>query len=154
MLIMGNFFGRFAEAFEIIIQPGNYVRLDEELVNGLKDLIAYDVGRDLHAKVEPDEIRAIAGDMIRFGMQYQWTSTENLRAWQNLTPRQRDVAVCVCLGYTNAKIANKLMISSSTVKTHIRNVLGKFKVGGKLELKGMLRDWDFSGWIFEHEYGE
>jgi len=151
---MGYVLDRFVEALEIIIRPGNYVRLDEELVSGLEDLIAHDVGHDPHEEVGSDEIRAIAGDMIRFGMQYQWTSTENLRAWKNLTPRQRDVAVCVCMGYTNTEIANKLMISSSTVKTHIRNVLGKFKVGGKLELKGMLRDWDFSGWVFEHEFRE
>ena len=151
---MNGVFNRFMEAVEIVFRPGNYVPLDEELVNGLKDLIAYDVGRNPKEEVDSEEIRAIAGDMIRFGMQYQWTSTENLKAWKTLTPRQRDVAVCVCLGYTNAEIANRLMISCSTVKTHIRNVLVKFKVGGKLELKGMLRDWDFSGWIFEHEYKE
>lgn len=151
---MSYIFNRFSEAIEIVFRPGNYVRLDEDLVSGLKDLIAYDVGRDPEEEVESEEIRMIAGDMIRFGMQYRWTSSENLESWKNLTPRQRDVAVCVCLGYTNAEIANKLMISGSTVKTHIRNVLGKFKVGGKLELKGMLKDWDFSGWIFEHEYKE
>jgi DNA-binding CsgD family transcriptional regulator len=151
---MNGVFNRFMEAIEIVFRPGNYVPLDEGLVSGLKELIAYDVGRDPKEEVDSEEIRAIAGDMIRFGMQYQWTSTENLKAWKNLTPRQRDVAVCVCLGYTNAEIANRLMISCSTVKTHIRNVLGKFKVGGKLELKGMLRDWDFSGWIFDHEYKE
>lgn len=147
-------FGRFAEAFEIIFQPGQYVRLDDELVRGLRDLISCDVGREPQEEVRSDEVRAIARDMIRFGMRYQWTTTDNLKAWQDLTPRQRDVAVCVCLGYTNAEIASKLMISSSTVKTHIRNILGKFKVGGKLELKGILRDWDFSGWIFEHELGD
>lgn len=149
---MNGVFNRLMEAFEIVFRPGNYVPLGEDLVSGLKDLIAHDVGRDPAEEVDSEDIRAIAGDMIRFGMQYQWTSTENLKAWKNLTPRQRDVAVCVCLGYTNAEIANRLMISCSTVKTHIRSVLGKFKVGGKLELKGMLRDWDFSGWIFEHEY--
>ena len=151
---MRSVFSRFTKAFEIIIRPGHYIRLDEELLRGLEDLVAYDVGRDPHEDVRSDEIRAIAGDMIRFGMRYQWTTKDNLMAWQKLTPRQRDVAVCVCLGYTNAAIANKLMISSSTVKTHIRNVLGKFKVDGKLELKGMLRDWDFSGWVFDHEYAE
>lgn len=151
---MSYLLDRFAEAIDIVFRPGNYVRLDEDLVSGLKDLIAYDVGRDPKEEVESEEIRMIAGDMIRFAMQYRWTSSENLKYWKNLTPRQRDVAVCICLGYTNAEIANRLMISGSTVKTHIRNVLGKFKVGGKLELKGMLKDWDFSGWIFEHEYKE
>jgi DNA-binding CsgD family transcriptional regulator len=148
---MCSVLNRFVKALKLILRPGQYMRLDEDLTRGLKDLIANDVGRDPQGKISSDEVCAIAGEMIRFGMQYQWTSINNLRAWQDLTPRQRDIAVCVCLGYTNAEIASKLMISSSTVKTHIRNVLSKFDVGGKLELRGVLKDWDFSGWVFEHE---
>ncbi|MGW8250801.1 MAG: LuxR C-terminal-related transcriptional regulator, partial [Anaerolineales bacterium] len=39
-----------------------------------------------------------------------------------------------------------LMISPETVKTHIRNVLSKFKLHSKHELRENLIDWDFSAW--------
>jgi DNA-binding NarL/FixJ family response regulator len=56
------------------------------------------------------------------------------------------VAALVCLGYTNKVIAKKLVVATSTVKTHIRHILRKFGLNGKLELKGVLREWDFSAW--------
>jgi DNA-binding NarL/FixJ family response regulator len=45
------------------------------------------------------------------------------------------------------------VISTSTVKSHIRNVLMKFGLNGKLELKTVLDDWDFSQWDDAWELG-
>jgi DNA-binding NarL/FixJ family response regulator len=128
---------RFGEALEILIRPGQYVRLDEEMASALQDLA-------------PEErvasVRQIAVDMLRFSLNYQWTSRENMQAWEKLTPREQEVAAYVCLGYTNRQIAQKMVIAPSTVKTHVRNLLRKFRLHGKLELRGVLKDWDFGPW--------
>lgn len=51
-----------------------------------------------------------------------------------------------CLGYTNHQIAAKLGVSHTTIKTHIRNILTKFQLHGKGELRMALQDWDFREW--------
>lgn len=70
--------------------------------------------------------------------------SENLRHWEELSQRQQQVAALACLGYTNAEIALKLNISLTTVKTHMREILRKFDVRGRHQLRYMLRRWDFS----------
>ena len=64
--------------------------------------------------------------------------------WETLTPREKCVAALGCLGYTNNQIAQRLTISQNTVKTHVRNVLRKFKLHSKDELRQYLNEWDFS----------
>jgi len=132
---------RFSEAFEILVRPERYVRLDDELARNLQELV-----REVEGNGKQMAVRRAAADILRFGMTCQWASEENLLAWEALTPREQEVAALVCRGYSNREIAQKLVIAVSTVKTHIRSVLRKFRVNGKLELKGVLKDWDFSGW--------
>jgi DNA-binding CsgD family transcriptional regulator len=43
-------------------------------------------------------------------------------------------------------MAARLHISVETVKTHISNVLIKFNLHGKAELRQALSSWDFSEW--------
>jgi DNA-binding CsgD family transcriptional regulator len=135
-------FKRFAEAFEVIVRPRQYVRLDDNLARALRDMVRADGGNGL----EIMNVRRIAVDMIYYGLRYQWTNRENILAWEQLTAREKEVAACVCLGYSNRQISRRLVIAPSTVKTHVRNVLRKFRLNGKLELKGVLKDWDFSEW--------
>ena len=51
-----------------------------------------------------------------------------------------------CLGYTNRQIASKLPVSPDTVKGYVRQVLVKFNVHSKDELRMQLAQWDFSRW--------
>ena len=67
-------------------------------------------------------------------------------AWENLTPRQKQVTALVCQGYTNRQIAARLKISPETVKTHVRNILYKFNLHRRSELLRTLSGWDFSAW--------
>jgi DNA-binding CsgD family transcriptional regulator len=57
------------------------------------------------------------------------------------------VAALTRLNFTNRQIAARLMITPETAKTHVRNVLRKFDLHSKAELRRALADWDFSAWL-------
>jgi DNA-binding CsgD family transcriptional regulator len=77
----------------------------------------------------------------------RYAAVENFEPWQELTPREKQAAALACLGYTNLEIAERMVISSNTVKTHLRHVLRKFNVNSKSQLREVLAGWDFRGWI-------
>ncbi|MEM8863101.1 MAG: helix-turn-helix transcriptional regulator [Chloroflexota bacterium] len=72
-----------------------------------------------------------------------------LAVWQSLTPREKETAAYICMGYSNQEIGEHMVISQNTVKTHVRNVLSRFKVNSKIELRRLLSSWDFTEWL-EH----
>lgn len=47
---------------------------------------------------------------------------------QTLTPREREIVVCVVKGMTNKEIANTLFLSTHTVITHRRNITKKLQI--------------------------
>ncbi len=54
---------------------------------------------------------------------------------QALTPREREVFRLVAQGCTNAEIAERLVLSEKTVKTHVRNISNKLSLSGKGEMR-------------------
>lgn len=50
-----------------------------------------------------------------------------------LTPREREIVQLMASGATNTKIAEMLVISEGTVKSHVKRVLRKFHVGSRAE---------------------
>lgn len=77
----------------------------------------------------------------------QQQSTRDLWGrWHALSPREQGVTALICLGYTNNEIAVRLGISHTTIKTHVRNILIKYQLHSKTELRIALEDWDFSAW--------
>jgi RNA polymerase sigma factor (sigma-70 family) len=56
-------------------------------------------------------------------------------ALQALTPREREVFHLVAQGCTNAEIAERLVLSETTVKTHVRNISNKLNLSGKGEMR-------------------
>ena len=85
-------------------------------------------------------------DLLAAGLTQYYSSDALLKQWEILSPRERDIAALVCLGYTNKEIGVKLHISPETVKTHLRNVLIKFNLRTRSELRITLKHWDFSAW--------
>jgi DNA-binding NarL/FixJ family response regulator len=91
-------------------------------------------------------IRAIArGEMLlspvaaaRVVQQLSRTRQEKEReadTLQVLTPREREVFFLVAQGCTNAEIAERLVLSEKTVKTHVRNIGNKLTLSSKAEMR-------------------
>jgi DNA-binding CsgD family transcriptional regulator len=107
------------------------------------------LGRSLHELAKQD-LRyedEIAAELLASAIARRLAADENLRRWKGLTPREQEVSALTCLNMTNIEIADRLEISPETVKTHIRNVLSKFNLRSKGELRRNLEDWDFNLWV-------
>jgi len=130
----------------------------ENLFNSRKNSltsVAVPVSRDVLAMLTElaheqglgiEDYLAIAVEEIAI-KRYQSTNV-NVQNWESLSERQQEVAALACLGFTNAEIAEKLDISLETVKTHMKQILRKFKVRGRHQLRYILRKWDFSDFDF------
>ena len=87
-----------------------------------------------------------AHQLLSFAVGEHFMADENLSNWYALTGREKEAAAFTCLGYTNQEIAEKMVISPNTVKSHLRNVLTKFDVNSKAELQVLLATWNFEAW--------
>ena len=63
------------------------------------------------------------------------TQESILKVWQRLSPREKQVALLAARNLTNKGIAYNLTISPETVKTHVRNILNKFSLSSKADLR-------------------
>jgi DNA-binding CsgD family transcriptional regulator len=88
----------------------------------------------------------LAQNLIAAGLSEYYSTDELMQKWEILSARERDVAALVCLGYSNQEIADRLVITTGTVKTHITNLLRKFQLTSRYELRNLLAEWDFSAW--------
>jgi len=84
--------------------------------------------------------------LLAAGLTHYYETEELWKQWESLSPREKEVTALACLGYTNKEIAEKLVISPETVKTHLRNALIKFNMNSKAELRSALQAWDFNAW--------
>jgi two-component system response regulator TtrR len=62
--------------------------------------------------------------------------------WETLTPREKDVARLVRLGWKNNLIADELKIGVRAVETHRLNGFSKMWANNNVELGDMMRDHD------------
>ena len=51
----------------------------------------------------------------------------------SLTPREKEILVLMSQGMSNAEIADRLVVSATTVKTHVGNVLAKLDVRDRVQ---------------------
>ena len=93
-----------------------------------------------------EQLHTLLDDLLTSGLAEQDTRRELLAYWDSLTLREQQVVALICLGYTNRQIAVRLGLSVETVKTHIRNVLLKFRIHSKTDLRLLFSSWDFSEW--------
>ncbi len=117
--------------------PRRSYNLEEDLLQSLQRL----------AEREQRSQDDVAAELLTYALNQRAIDEENLRRWHELTQREQQVAALTCLNFTNREIAIHLVISPETVKTHVRNVLTKFDLHSKAELRKLLKDWDFSDWL-------
>jgi DNA-binding CsgD family transcriptional regulator len=60
--------------------------------------------------------------------------------YSGLTRREREVLTLIAAGRTNREMAERLVVSPETVKTHVRHVLNKFGVARKAEICKMIHN--------------
>ena len=89
----------------------------------------------------------VAADLLSLGLKQHQVNNEHLVHWRMLSPREQQVAALVCLNYSNRQIGACLSISPLTVKTHVRNILHKFELRNKKQLRRALDGWDFHNWL-------
>ena len=111
-------------------------QLEAELRASLQDL----------ANQEQRPVSEVAQDLLHQALETRQADRQAWRAWRELTPRQQEVAALICLGYTTPQIAARLSVSPETVKTHVHNLLEKFSLRTRHELRQALVGWDFSAW--------
>lgn len=88
----------------------------------------------------------VAQDLLTDALLDRQVAEAHLKRWRQLTPRQQQVAALACLNFTNRQIAARLKLSPQTIKAHMRNLLHRFSLHSKAELRQALADWDFSEW--------
>jgi DNA-binding CsgD family transcriptional regulator len=124
-------------AFRSLIFARRVMRPEGKIGRALRDLA-------IRERRPEDEI---AADLLNLAIARRQAAEANLHRWEELTPREQEVSALACLNLTNVEIAECLFISPETVKTHVRNVLYKFNLRRKTELRQMMADWDFSAWV-------
>lgn len=80
------------------------------------------------ARLHPDIAQKLMEQVARQGKQHQHSLPEEL------TSRELEVVQLVAQGRSNQEIAQALVISDKTVKTHISNILGKLQLEDRTQL--------------------
>jgi NarL family two-component system response regulator LiaR len=80
------------------------------------------------ARLHPDIARKLMEQVA------QQASPLRQSQFEDLTEREREVINLVAKGRSNQEIANELVISEKTVKTHVSNILGKLQLEDRTQL--------------------
>lgn len=105
--------------------------LKETPTPGLVDAIEH--VHDGDAVVAPSTTRRLLTHFTRrpdLPVRQNFALTEHLR---DLTTRELDVLRAVASGFSNAEIADRLLISENTVKTHVRRILTKLNLRDRVQ---------------------
>ena len=91
---------------------------EEQLIKAIR------AAREGRSVLAPEAMRALVK---------QATAPNNPDTFEPLTPREEEILTLVAQGMTNPKIAERLVISASTVQFHVHNILTKLQVQTRTE---------------------
>jgi|SRR5687767_10449338 len=83
-------------------------------------------------------------DLVAAGLIQYLAAAELMPKWKSLSTREKDVARLISKGLTNRQIAAYLSLSTETINTHVQNIMRKFEVDSKAELRHILGVVKFS----------
>lgn len=119
--------------------------LDEYVVEALRAGASGFLLKDVPAEDLVTAIRTVSrGDAVvapsitrrlldMFASRFPATDSPTPATLQHLTDREREVLTLVARGYSNAEIAAELVVSETTVKTHVGNVLTKLGLRDRVQ---------------------
>ena len=137
--------------------PGGGRRLARELSHGYlapsgsppRLVLAFDqdLSTELRqaARSRSQSLGELAAELLAFGLEQQAQRARAERTLEALT-RQRQVTWMTAQGQTNRQIAQALVISPETVKTHMRHALAQLGLRSKAELRMLLLDLGMRWW--------
>jgi len=100
----------------------------------------------LAARLQDITPEALVGELLTRGLEQEAFRVQAEAALATLTPREQEIAWLTAQGDTNRQIAENLVISPETVKTHMRHVLDKFNVNSKTDLRLLFVDLGVRWW--------
>jgi len=86
------------------------------------------------AVVAPSVTRRLLSQFARHLPDPQQSDATTDSSVESLTPRERELLVEVARGLSNAEIAERLVLSEATVKTHVGRILGKLGLRDRVQI--------------------
>ncbi len=117
--------------------PHPCIELEPELLHAVQ----------LIAEHQQCSLDAAANELISQALHEREAAQHNLHIWRQLTHRERQITALIWSGLLNPQIADRLSISTHTVRTHVKNILAKFDAPSKKHLFNILSVLDLSDWV-------
>lgn len=110
----------------------------------VKDALKYGVDGYILKDIEPERLiskirRILDGELVVSSSlapvlaKAMMQKESNTNKGSGLTPREEEVIVMISEGMSNKMIGNKLGITESTVKVHVKNILNKLELRTRVE---------------------
>jgi len=100
----------------------------DEIVRGVRAV------RDGESLLSPAATRSLIGRYLKVDRTVATNGRYDARRLGELTPREREILVLVAGGLSNQEIADELVISPFTAKTHVNNMMTKLDAPGRAQL--------------------
>jgi DNA-binding CsgD family transcriptional regulator len=132
--------------------PVNYAIFPERRTDDLRRKFTFSqpLSRSLQmlSQSEARPVEVLAEELLAYAVEQKQAAQRYWRCWNSLSRRQKEVVVLISRGYSNYEIARSLVISVETAKTHVRNILYKFNLHRREQLRTALASWDFRDWEY------
>ena len=115
------------------VEPENYVRGFLDIGKPMEEFLLWSL--ESRALSEPHLRVYVSKLLSHFGIDYpiEATPPTNDSLIEPLTERELDVLRLVASGATDQEIADRLILSKATVKTHLRNIYSKLQVNNRTQ---------------------
>lgn len=85
---------------------------------------------------------AMLGVLLRSLIERRRDEDSAVERYSRLSPREKEVLALLAAGMDNGAIAEKLVVSRHTVRTHVQNVLEKLEVHSRMEVANLAMDFN------------